>query len=127
MGYEDRIRETFAAELPRLNNDPLSTLIATFIQTNAVEPGLLNFILREAKVDSDHRYYIADNYVCSFADVLAAISERPANRQFSQDGVDKWQHHISVKCLDLMRIKWPRRFILPAPNATQRTACRRSA
>lgn len=75
--YEVRIRDLFAAEFPARKDDRLGALIAAFIHANAQKPALLNFIMREAKVVSDRRDYIAKKHVSRFADIIAQVTERP--------------------------------------------------
>lgn len=74
---ETTTRELFAAELANYGDDSLRALIAAFIRSNARRPELLNFIMREAKVASDRRDYIAEKHVSRFADIIVGVTGRP--------------------------------------------------
>ena len=74
---EAAIRELFVDELAQRGGDQLAALIAAYIRGSARHPEMLNFIMREAKVDSDRRDYIAEKHVSRFADMISQVSGRP--------------------------------------------------
>ena len=74
---EVAIRELFVEELAKRGGDQLAALIAAYIRGSARHPEMLNFIMREANVDSDRRDYIAEKHVSRFADMISQVSGRP--------------------------------------------------
>ncbi|MBI1262016.1 MAG: TetR family transcriptional regulator [Rhizobiales bacterium] len=74
---EAAIRELFVEELAKREDDRLAALIAAYIRGSARHPEILNFIMREAKVESDRRDYIAEKHVSRFADMISQVSGRP--------------------------------------------------
>lgn len=74
---ETAIRELFVDELAKRGGDQLAALIAAYIRGSARHPEMLNFIMREAKVESDRRDYIAEKHVSRFADMISQASGRP--------------------------------------------------
>jgi len=74
---EAAIRELFVDELAKRGGDQLAALIAAYIRGSARHPEILNFIMREAKVESDRRDYIAEKHVSRFADIISGVSGRP--------------------------------------------------
>ena len=74
---EATTREFFAAELSKRGDDPLGALVAAYVRGSARHPELLNFIMREASVESDRRDYIAEKHVSRFADIISNVTGRP--------------------------------------------------
>jgi len=74
---EAALRELFVAELARRDGDRLAALIAAYIRGSARHPEMMNFIMREANVESDRRDYIAEKHVSRFADMISQVSGRP--------------------------------------------------
>lgn len=74
---EAALRELFVDELAKRGGDRLAALIAAYIRGSARHPEMLNFIMREAKVESGRRDYIAEKHVSRFADMISQVSGRP--------------------------------------------------
>lgn len=74
--FEAHARKLFAAELSARGNDRLGALIAAFVRSSAQKPELLNFIMREAKIESGRRDYIAEKHVSGFADLIVQVTGR---------------------------------------------------
>ena len=79
VGFETRAIELFEQELAVRDNDALAALIAAYIRSGARYPEPLDFIVREAKVSSSRREYIAQTHVSRFAGMISNVSGRPAN------------------------------------------------
>lgn len=75
--FEAHGRKLFAEELGVRGDDPLGAFIACFIRASAQKPELLNFIVREAKIESGRRDYIAEKHVSGFADLIVQVTGRP--------------------------------------------------
>lgn len=73
---EAAIREYFVEELAEREGDQLAALIASYIRGSAKRPEMLNFIMREANVESYRRDYIAEKHVSRFADMISQVSGR---------------------------------------------------
>ncbi|MBI1262018.1 MAG: TetR family transcriptional regulator [Rhizobiales bacterium] len=74
---EAATRKFFVEELAKRDGDQLAALIAAYIRSSARYPELLNFIMREATVDSDRRDYMAEKHVSRFADAVSNVNDRP--------------------------------------------------
>lgn len=74
---EAATRELFAAELAARAGDQIGAVIAAYIRGSARHPETLNFIMREASIESDRRDYIAEKHVSRFADAISNVSGRP--------------------------------------------------
>lgn len=77
--FEEATRTRFIAELPTRGDDLLGAMIAAYVRTIAEQPEALNFIMREARIESDRRDYIAEKHVSRLAEYISVVSGRTAN------------------------------------------------